>query len=105
MKKLPIPIPVTSLLKVLGNDIKVARIRRKITIEIMAQRMGVSRYTYAAIEKGRPTVSFGYVATALWILGLSENLKTVASIENDPVGQALIEQALPQRVVRKRKES
>lgn len=88
-----------------GNDIKVARIRRRITSELMAQRIGISRITLAAIEKGSPTVSFGYVATALWILGLSENLKKVASIECDPVGKALSEQDLPKRVVLKRKKS
>lgn len=105
MAKLPTPIPVTRLLKILGNDIKVARIRRRITSELMAQRIGISRITLAAIEKGSPTVSFGYVATALWILGLSENLKQVASIECDPVGKALSEQDLPKRVVLKRKKS
>ena len=56
MAKLPTPIPVTRLLKILGNDIKVARIRRRITSELMAQRIGISRITLAAIEKGSPTV-------------------------------------------------
>ena len=51
MAKLPTPIPVTRLLKILGNDIKVARIRRRITSELMAQRIGISRITLAAIEK------------------------------------------------------
>ena len=46
-------------LRKLGQDINEARRRRRVTIELMAERTGLSRATIGKIEKGDPTASMG----------------------------------------------
>ncbi len=100
---LPTPVPVNIALKKLGKDIREARIRRRIPTALMAERVGVSRVTLKSLEDGKATVSAGIYATALYVLGLLDNLKDAADIGNDPVGQAISGRELPKRI-RKRKE-
>ena len=50
-------------LEILGDQIKLARLRRGISVNLTAERAGVSRATVWQIEKGSPSVSMGaYVA-------------------------------------------
>ena len=51
-KNVHLPIPVIRALRKVGQDINHARRRRRITIELMAKRAGVSRATIGKIEKG-----------------------------------------------------
>ena len=101
-QKLTTPIPVKKALKKLGKDIKEARIRRRIPVALMAERVGTSRVTLKSIEDGLPTVSMGIYATALYVLGMLDNLKDVADIAVDSVGQALSRDELPKRIVTKK---
>jgi len=90
--------PATSRqLKNLGLDIRDARLRRNLTMEIVAERAGTSRQTLARIEKGDPRVSIGLYAGALSALGLLGNLAHVASIANDETGAVLAAQEARQR--------
>ena len=50
---------VIKSLKTVGQQIKLARLRRKLSVQIVSERAGISRATLWAIEKGEPTVSFG----------------------------------------------
>jgi DNA-binding XRE family transcriptional regulator len=52
----------TKILEELGEDIKLARLRRKLSAEQVAERAGISRSTRWQIEKGLPNVSMGYYA-------------------------------------------
>ncbi len=54
---------VMKSLKIVGQQIKLARLRRKLSTELVAERAGISRATLWSIENGEPSVSFGaYVA-------------------------------------------
>lgn len=100
-QKLATPIPVKKALKKLGKDIKEARLRRRIPVALMAERIGISRVTLKSIEDGQPTVSMGIYATALYVLGMLDRLD-VADIAFDAVGQALSSEELPKRIVLKK---
>lgn len=63
----------------LGARIRRARIRRKLTSEMMAQRCGMSRPTYRAVERGEPGVSVGRLAAVLEELGLLGDIGEVAN--------------------------
>ena len=78
---------LTKILEELGEDIKLARLRRKLSAEQVAERAGVSRSTLWQIEKGLPNVSMGYYAQVLFVLGLEKNLSTMVS--DDVLGRKL----------------
>ena len=98
MKKTSIiPIPVRKTLEKLGSDIKEARIRRKISMELMAQRAGIARPTLVKVEQGDATTSMGIYAKVIFILGLNDNLADIADIRNDKVGIMIESKELPKR--------
>ena len=94
----PMPLPVKRILAKLGADIKAARLRRRITMTLMAERAFVARSTLQKVEQGDPGVSLGVYATVLFILGLSERIADLADVRTDSVGLQLDEERLPQRV-------
>ena len=67
-----------------GEQIKYARLRRNLSIEIVAGRAQCSRNTVAKVERGDPTVSFGVVGRVLFALQLSSDLLFLAG--NDLLG-------------------
>jgi transcriptional regulator with XRE-family HTH domain len=75
------------ILATLGENIKLARLRRKLTAEQVAERAGVSRRTLVSVEKGLPTVSMGIYLQVLFVLGLSDDLLEVA--KDDLLGRKL----------------
>lgn len=94
----PLPIPVKRALKKLGDDIHSARIRRRITTTMMADRAFITRMTLNKVERGNPGVSLGIYGTVLFVLGLTERLAAVADVRTDDVGLQLDEERLPQRI-------
>lgn len=92
----PMPLPVKRALTKLGADIKSARLRRRITTTLMAERAFVARSTLQKVEQGDPGVSLGVYATVLFILGLGERIGDLA--DADSVGLQLDEDRLPRRV-------
>jgi len=78
---------LTKILAGLGEDIKLARLRRKLSASQVAERAGISRTTLWQIEKGLPNVSMGYYAQVLFILGLEKNLSIMAA--DDVLGRKL----------------
>ena len=96
MKKVAvIPIPVKKSLEKLGSDIKEARIRRRISKELMAKRAGITRPTLTKIEQGDETTLMGAYAKVLFVLGLNDNLSNIADIRNDKVGIMIESSSLP----------
>lgn len=93
-----LPIPVKKGLHKLGNDIRRARIRRRITMALMAERASISRTTLSKIERGDPSVAMGTYATVIFVLGLVSNLENLMHPNKDEVGIDLEEENLPQRV-------
>lgn len=96
----PLPLPVKRSLTKLGEDIKSARIRRRITAELMAERAFITRPTLAKVERGDPTVSLGIYATVMFVLGLAPRLDDLADVRSDQLGLQLDEERLPKRVRR-----
>jgi transcriptional regulator with XRE-family HTH domain len=95
---LMVPIPVRRAVRRLGQDIRDARLRRRISTAVMAERASISRTTLNKIEKGDPGVSLGNFANVLFVLGLAERLGDLADARTDTVGLELEEERLPQRI-------
>jgi transcriptional regulator with XRE-family HTH domain len=93
-----LPIAAAKAVQLLARDIATARTRRRIPQRLLAQRMMVSLYTVQRLERGDPGVSLGILATALWTLGLIDRLGTLASPDNDIVGNSEELRRLPRRV-------
>jgi DNA-binding XRE family transcriptional regulator len=92
------PVPVLRALRQAGASLRDARRRRRISTELMAQRIAVGRTTLHRLEKGDPTVAMGTYASALFVLGMVEQVAQLADIRFDSLGQALDEEQLPQRI-------
>lgn len=88
----------------LGEDIMVARKKRRISTVSMAERAFVSRSTYTKIEKGDPTVSFGAYATVLAILGMADGIGQLADRSQDMLGLDIEEERLPKRIMPPRRK-
>jgi transcriptional regulator with XRE-family HTH domain len=71
----------------LGENIKLARLRRNLSSTLVAQRAGMTRVTLASIEKGEETVSLGAYANVLFSLGLEKDLLLIA--KDDKLGKKL----------------
>jgi len=93
-----LPIPVKRALAKLGADISAARRRRRMPMELMAERAFVSRNTITRLERGDARVSMGIYATVLFVLGMSDRLSELADVSVDRIGLDLEEERLPQRV-------
>ncbi len=89
-------------LRRLGEDLRLARTLRGITMEDMAQRIGISRETLRRLENGHAGVSLGVVAQALWVLNLEGNINNIASLSVDERGQALVAAQAKNRVTKAR---
>ena len=85
----------------MGEQIKLARLRRNLATELVAERAGISRATLWAVEKGTPTVSMGTYAAVLHALGgLDKDLELIA--KDDEFGRKLQDLQLPTRKRAKR---
>ncbi|MBM0105811.1 helix-turn-helix domain-containing protein [Steroidobacter sp. S1-65] len=73
----------------LGARIRVARLRRKLRQQDLAKKIGRTRATVIAIERGSPKTEIGASVSALWVLGLLQELDLVADPGLDRDGQAL----------------
>lgn len=89
--------PAQALVR-LGSRIRLARVRRKLRQEDLAGQIGRSRATVIAIEQGAPTTEMGAYVSALWALGLLQELELVADPGLDRDGQALSFSAVDKRV-------
>jgi hypothetical protein len=70
-------------MRLLGENLSIARKRRKEPIKVWAQRMGVSEPTVVRMERGDPSVAFGIYATALWLIGRSPAIPELAAPQLD----------------------
>lgn len=89
---------VTELLKQVGSNIKLARMRRNITIKELANRIHVDERTITRLEKGDPSINFKNLLTALITLGIDDSVAKLANPDDDEVGKALEIQKKPKRV-------
>jgi transcriptional regulator with XRE-family HTH domain len=84
-----LPAEVERILVQLGRHIRIARLRRKLRLEDLAERVGISRYLMSDIEKGKPTTTIAAYIAALWALGLSDAMFDIADPDRDLEGKTL----------------
>jgi transcriptional regulator with XRE-family HTH domain len=77
------------IIQELGENIMLARLRRKLSAGQVAERAGIARKTLHRIESGSPSVALGSYLQVLFVLGLQEDLRLVAA--NDPLGRKLLD--------------
>ena len=96
-KKATILLPQTQeILNQMGEQIRLARLRRHLSSELVAERAGISRMTLSNIEKGSPSVAIGSYAAVLHALnGMDTDLLLVA--KDDELGRKLQDLELPAR--------
>ena len=87
---------VQRLLQDLGENIRLARVRRGLSAQLVAERAGMSRTTLRGIERGDAGVTLGAYANVLHALGLHGDLALVA--RDDELGRKLQDAAMPARV-------
>lgn len=92
------PAAVRRALVNLGADISAARRRRRLPLEVLAERALTTRQTISRIEQGDARVAMGTWATVLFVLGLAERLGDLAAPAHDQLGLTLDEERLPARV-------
>jgi transcriptional regulator with XRE-family HTH domain len=84
-----LPYEVESGLTTLGSQLKIARLRRNLSLAEVAEKIGVSRYTVADAENGKPTTGIAVYAALLWAYGLIGQLTELADPRRDEEGAAL----------------
>ena len=96
-KKSTVILPKTqAILEQMGEQIRLARLRRHLSSELVAERAGISRMTLSNIEKGSPSVAIGSYAAVLHALnGMDTDLLLVA--KDDELGRKLQDLELPAR--------
>jgi transcriptional regulator with XRE-family HTH domain len=78
---------IARLLQEYGGNLKLARLRRKYSAEIVAQRAGISRKTLYRVEQGDPSVALGIYARVMQVLRLESDLSKLAV--DDVLGRKL----------------
>lgn len=97
-----LPRKLEEKMKIMGEQIKLARLRRNLSIAQVAERATCSALTVSRVEKGMPTVSLGIYARVLYALQLDNDLLLIA--KEDVMGRALQDLNLKQRERASKKE-
>lgn len=87
----------------LGQAISLARRRRHLTQQDLAQRIGSSANTVRRMEAGHPGTALVHVARAMQVFGELGQLDQLLDSPQDTIGLALMDEKLPQRVRKSRK--
>ena len=83
------PYQVERALKLLGANLRTARLRRNRSIAEVAEKIGVGRHVVSAAEKGKASTGIAIYAAMLWSLGLLDQLADVADPDRDDEGKTL----------------
>jgi transcriptional regulator with XRE-family HTH domain len=91
------------ILEGLGARLKGARLRRRYSADMVAQRAGIARATLSRVEQGDPGVSFGNYARVMQVLRLEQDLNRLAT--DDELGRKLQDAELGTRARAPRRKS
>lgn len=89
------PRTLTQHLELMGEQIMLARKRRHLSMQDIADRATVTRLTVSKVEHGDPTVSMGIYARILFALNLEKDITLIAA--DDPLGRQLQDAELLRR--------
>ena len=90
-------------LRSLGENLKIARLKRRISIKGFAERIGVSERTIVRLENGEGGVGIGTLAMACLVLGELGRIANFLDASDDGTGLLLEKERLPKRVRGRRK--
>ena len=96
------PAAVEEALSRLGRNLRIARLRRRLSMEELAERVGITRFVLADIERGKPTTAIAAYIGTLWALGLLGEMRYVADPDRDEEGKILERARLPQTAPKRR---
>ena len=96
------PYAIEQSLKKLGSDLRIARVRRKLTIAEVANKIGTGIRAVSDAEKGKASTGVVIYLALLWAYDLLEHMKMVADPVHDIEGQRL---ALSREKIRVRHSS
>ena len=82
------PYAVEQALNRLGHNLRTARIRRKYTIEEVAEKIGTGPRAVMDAEKGKASTGIAVYAALLWLYGLNQPLGDLADPLKDEQGLA-----------------
>ena len=105
MNTSPLPLPVARSLIRLAQAISLARRRRHLTQQDLAERIGASPNTVRRMEAGFPGTAIVHIARALQVFGELDKLDQLLDTPQDTIGLTLMNAQLPQRVRKSRKTS
>lgn len=90
-----LPRKLEEKMKIVGEQIKLARLRRNLSVAQVAERATCSPLTVARIEKGTPTVAIGIYLRVLYAFQLEDDILLIA--QQDALGRQLQDLALTNR--------
>jgi len=96
-RPLPLSPETTAALTLLGAEIRDARLARKLRLEDLAKRAGISVATLKRLEKGDPTLAMGRFLEVLTALSPSLLDGVVQAVRKDAAGDALRRRAMGER--------
>jgi len=96
------PYEVERALRQLGQNLRQARIRRNVSLEEMAAKIGVHRHALADAEKGKATSGVAIYVALLWAMGMVEQVSSLADPHQDEEGMLLARAREPGRASPKR---
>jgi transcriptional regulator with XRE-family HTH domain len=88
-------------LRQFAQDLALARRRRRISTQSMAERLQISPATLRRLERGDPSVALGTVARALLVFNALDRFSSLLDTAGDDIGLQLMDEALPKRISRK----
>ena len=97
-----LPRKLEQKMQVVGEQIRLARLRRNLSVAQVAERATCSPLTVSRIEKGAPTVAIGIYLRVLYALQLDDDILFLA--KDDKLGRVLQDMNLPQRERASKKE-
>jgi transcriptional regulator with XRE-family HTH domain len=83
------PYPVEQVVRRLGANLRTARLRRNLSIEDVAQKIGTGRRAVLEAEKGKASTSAAVYMALLWAYDLLTPMETIADPASDREGTAL----------------
>ena len=90
----------TRIVEKVGEQIRMARLRRKLPVEMVAERADISRATLWKIEKGDPSVAIGSYLKVLNALGLQKDMEKLAA--DDVLGRTLQDLGMETKIYKKK---
>jgi transcriptional regulator with XRE-family HTH domain len=83
------PFEVETAIRRLGTNLRTARLRRNLTLQEVAQKLGATRQVVARAETGNPSTPAAVYVGLIWAYGLLDQFAELADPARDKEGLAL----------------